>query len=56
LAADGRSNREIAQELFLTIRTVEMHLTHAYQKLDIGSRKRLAQALGTGTTPASTQA
>jgi DNA-binding NarL/FixJ family response regulator len=56
LAADGRSNREIAQELFLTIRTVEMHLTHAYQKLEIGSRKQLAQALGTGTTPASTRA
>jgi DNA-binding NarL/FixJ family response regulator len=56
LAADGRSNREIAQELFLTIRTVEMHLTHAYQKLEIGSRKQLAQALGTGTTPASTYA
>jgi DNA-binding NarL/FixJ family response regulator len=56
LAADGRSNREIAQTLFLTIRTVEMHLTHAYQKLEIASRKQLAQALGTGTTPASTHA
>jgi DNA-binding NarL/FixJ family response regulator len=56
LAADGGSNREIAQELFVTIRTVEMHLTHAYQKLEIGSRKQLAQALGTGTTPASKHA
>jgi DNA-binding NarL/FixJ family response regulator len=56
LAADGGSNREIAQELFLTIRTVEMHLTHAYQKLEIASRKQLAPALGTGTTPASTHA
>jgi DNA-binding CsgD family transcriptional regulator len=47
LAADGRSNREIAQTLFVTVRTVEMHLTHAYQKLEIGSRKQLAEALGT---------
>jgi DNA-binding CsgD family transcriptional regulator len=46
LAADGHSNREIAQTLFVTIRTVEMHLTHAYQKLEIGSRRQLAQALG----------
>jgi DNA-binding CsgD family transcriptional regulator len=53
LAADGRSNQEIAQSLFVTIKTVEMHLTHAYQKLEIGSRKQLVQALGTGTTPAS---
>jgi DNA-binding CsgD family transcriptional regulator len=42
MAADGRSNREIAQALFVTIRTVEMHLTHAYQKLEIASRKQLA--------------
>jgi len=56
LAADGRSNREIAQTLFVTIKTVEMHLTHAYQKLEIGSRKQLAQALGTGETPASNHA
>jgi DNA-binding NarL/FixJ family response regulator len=45
LAADGLSNREIAQSLFVTIRTVEMHLTHAYQKLDIASRTELADAL-----------
>jgi DNA-binding NarL/FixJ family response regulator len=47
LAADGLSNREIAQSLFVTIRTVEMHLTHAYQKLDIASRTELANALTT---------
>jgi DNA-binding CsgD family transcriptional regulator len=56
LAAGGRSNQEIAQSLFVTIKTVEMHLTHAYQKLEIGSRKQLAQALGTGTTSASNHA
>ena len=45
MAAGGLSNREIAQQLFVTTRTVEGHLTHAYQKLDIGSREGLASAL-----------
>jgi DNA-binding CsgD family transcriptional regulator len=45
LAAAGAKNVEIAQELFLTVKTVEMHLTHAYRKLDIGGRAELAQAL-----------
>ena len=44
-AASGLGNREIAQSLFLTIRTVETHLTHAYRKLEIGSRADLADAL-----------
>jgi DNA-binding CsgD family transcriptional regulator len=47
MAAEGRSNREIAQALFVTLRTVEMHLTHGYQKLDISSRTELPDALGT---------
>ena len=45
LAAEGRSNREIAQALFVTQRTVETHLTHAYSKLGIDSREHLAGAL-----------
>ena len=45
LAAEGLSNREIAQALFVTVRTVEMHLTHAYQKLDISSREELPALL-----------
>jgi DNA-binding CsgD family transcriptional regulator len=45
MAAEGKSNPEIAQALFLTRRTVETHLTHAYQKLGIGSREELATAL-----------
>lgn len=45
LAADGLSNREIAQALFVSLRTVETHLTHVYQKLEIGSREKLAGAL-----------
>jgi DNA-binding CsgD family transcriptional regulator len=47
LAAAGLPNREIAQHLFITTRTVEGHLTHSYQKLDITSREQLPAALGT---------
>ena len=47
LAADGRSNAQIAQELYVTLRTVETHLTHAYQKLDINRRAELPKALET---------
>jgi DNA-binding CsgD family transcriptional regulator len=46
MAAAGATNRQIAQSLFLTLRTVETHLTHAYRKLDIGSRAELGGALG----------
>jgi DNA-binding CsgD family transcriptional regulator len=45
LAAEGATNREIAQALFVTLRTVETHLTHAYRKLDIGSRAQITDAL-----------
>jgi DNA-binding NarL/FixJ family response regulator len=45
LAADGLGNREIAQALFVTLRTVEGHLTQTYMKLAIGSRDELAAAL-----------
>lgn len=45
MAADGSSNPQIAQALFLTRRTIEMHLTNAYRKLDIGSRGELPAAL-----------
>lgn len=45
MAADGMTNREIAQALFVTARTVEIHLTHAYQKLNISSREELPAAL-----------
>jgi DNA-binding CsgD family transcriptional regulator len=48
LAATGLSNRDIAQHLFITARTVEGHLTHAYQKLAITSREQLAAALAAG--------
>jgi DNA-binding CsgD family transcriptional regulator len=45
MAADGHSNREIAEALFLTRRTVEMHLTAAYRKLDVPGREALPSAL-----------
>ena len=45
LAAEGLSNVEIAQRLFVTRKTVEKHLGNAYTKLEIPSRKELAGAL-----------
>jgi DNA-binding CsgD family transcriptional regulator len=45
LAADGQSNRDIAQRLFVTPKTVEVHLTSAYRKLGIPGRAGLAGAL-----------
>lgn len=45
MAAGGRSNREIAQALFLSVRTVENQLRRVYLKLDIGSRHELSEAL-----------
>ena len=45
LAADGMSNKEIAQTLFVTIKTVEVHLSHAYRKLEISSRAQLDKTL-----------
>ncbi len=45
MAADGLTNREIAQALFVTQRTVETHLTHVFQKLDIAARSELAEQL-----------
>jgi DNA-binding CsgD family transcriptional regulator len=45
MAARGLSNRTIAESLFVTVRTVEVHLNHAYAKLGISSRAHLAAAL-----------
>ena len=46
LAAEGQSNPEIAQALFVTRKTVETHLGHVYRKLDIAGRGELRSALG----------
>lgn len=45
LAATGLTNREIAQRLYITPKTVEIHLSAAYRKLAIGRRAQLAKAL-----------
>lgn len=56
LAAEGLSNEDIAAELFITRRTVEFHLTHAYRKLQVDGRIGLTAALrgeGHGPRPGS---
>ena len=45
-AAQGLTNAQIAQDLFVTTKTVQTHLAHAYRKLEISSRRQLADALG----------
>jgi DNA-binding CsgD family transcriptional regulator len=45
MAATGQSNRDIAQALFVTKKTVEVHLSNAYRKLGIQSRSQLAGSL-----------
>lgn len=42
LVAGGRTNREVASALFLSVKTVEVTLTHVYQKLGVRSRTELA--------------
>ena len=45
LAAEGRTNRETAERLFVTQRTVETHLGHVFQKLSIRGRSELPREL-----------
>jgi DNA-binding CsgD family transcriptional regulator len=45
LAADGLTNRQIAQTLYLTVKTIESHLGAAFDKLGIRSRRQLGEAL-----------
>jgi len=48
LAAEGRSNKEIAAVLFVSVHTIEAHLSHAYAKLGVRSRGQLAARLSQG--------
>lgn len=45
MAADGKTNREIAQSLTVTEKTIETHMRHVSQKLDVGRRTELATTL-----------
>jgi DNA-binding CsgD family transcriptional regulator len=49
LAAEGLTNAQIAQNLFVTARTVEGHLTHVFLKLDVKARTELPTALAAPT-------
>jgi len=46
LASEGLTSKDIAERLYLSVRTVDNHLQHAYAKLGVSSRAGLAQALG----------
>jgi DNA-binding CsgD family transcriptional regulator len=48
LIASGQTNRAVAETLFLTKSTVDWHLKHIYQKLDIHSREQLTALLAEG--------
>ena len=50
MVASGMTNREVAQALFVTEKTIEWHLSQAYRKLDIHSRTQLRGALDAGAT------
>jgi DNA-binding CsgD family transcriptional regulator len=56
LAADGRTNREIAALAFMSPRTVEGVLARVYAKLAIGSRAELGRAFGSATNTATNTA
>jgi DNA-binding NarL/FixJ family response regulator len=51
LAAEGRSNKEIARVMHVTVSTVEAHLSRAYAKLGVRSRAQLASRLPTASRP-----
>jgi len=46
MAAANVTNRAIADELFVNVKTIEGHLSRAYRKLGVTSRFELAEALG----------
>jgi DNA-binding CsgD family transcriptional regulator len=55
LAGGGQTNRDIAQALYVTPKTVEVHLSNTYRKLGIASRRELARALAESSSHGSTR-
>ncbi len=51
LTALGMSSRDVAERLYVSVRTVENHLHRVYAKLGLGGRGELAAALSAGTGP-----
>jgi len=51
LVAMGRSNREAAAELFVSVKAIEFHLSNIFSKLGIHSRRGIADRLGAGDGP-----
>jgi DNA-binding NarL/FixJ family response regulator len=49
LAAEGQTHRDIAQTVYVTPKTVELHLSNTYRKLGIASRRELVGALAEAT-------
>src|SRR5690606_32139642 len=45
LAAEGHTNREVAEELYISVKTVEHHLSRVYAKLGVQGRVQMAAAL-----------
>ena len=51
LVAEGYTNREVATALYLTVRTIEGHLSRIYAKLGVRSRTELAHRFPYGSEP-----
>lgn len=52
LVAEGRTNRQVADELYVSVKTIEHHLSRIYAKLGVRTRTQMAAALTTPTDPA----
>lgn len=52
LVAEGRTNSEVATQLFVTCKTIEHHLSRVYRKLGLRGRTELARALASEAAPA----
>jgi DNA-binding NarL/FixJ family response regulator len=51
LVAEGATNREVGEQLFLSPKTIEMHLSGAFRKLNVRSRTELATTLARAVAP-----